>query len=121
MRTVIVSIIGISSVILIVMIQTAVNTESRQRESMEDALATAMSQTMSEVAEKNSFGMENRNEVLAAFLQALICKLDDDVELTVKIHQLDCESGEMEVEAVGVYDIPGSERRSVSVRRRIAM
>lgn len=121
MRTVIVFVIGVSSVFLVVMIQSAINTETRQREGIKDALATAMSQTMSEVMEQNRYGIENRNEAMAAFLQAMICKLDDDVELTVKIRYLDDESGEMEVEAVGEYDMPGNQRKSVSVRRRIAM
>ncbi|MCH5266347.1 MAG: hypothetical protein J1F02_10640 [Lachnospiraceae bacterium] len=120
MRTVIVSVIGISSVLLVVMIQSTINTEALRSEEISEALSTAMVQTMSEVMERESYGIENRNEMIAAFLQAMIQKVNSDISLTVKIHQLNYETGTMEVEAQGEFLLPDHKKKRVSVRRRIA-
>ena len=78
MRTVIISVIGISSILIVVMIQTTVNMESRYYEEINDALAVAMSQTMTEVMEQESYGIQNRNEMIAAFLQSMLQKVSTD-------------------------------------------
>ena len=51
MKTVIISVIGISSILLTVMIHITVNEESIRNAELEDALAVAMDQTMTEVME----------------------------------------------------------------------
>lgn len=121
MRTVIISVIGISSILIVVMIQTTVNMESRYYEEINDALAVAMSQTMTEVMEQESYGIQNRNEMIAAFLQSMLQKVSTDIDLTVKIHQCNYETGKMDVEAIGEYQLPDYRKKSVSVRRRIAV
>ncbi len=121
MRTVIISVIGISSILIVVMIQTTVNMESRYYEEINDALAVAMSQTMTEVMEQESYGIQNRNEMIAAFLQSMLQKVSTDIDLTVKIHQCNYETGQMDVEAIGEYQLPDYRKKSVSVRRRIAV
>lgn len=121
MRTVIISVIGISSILIVVMIQTTVNMASIRHEEVTDALATAMSQTMSEVMEQESYGIRNRNEIIAAFLQSMLQKISSDIDLTVKIHQCNYETGKMDVEAIGEYRLPDYRKRSVSVRRQIAL
>ena len=121
MRTVIISVIGISSILIVVMIQTTVNMASIRHEEVTDALATAMSQTMSEVMEQESYGIRNRNEMIAAFLQSMLQKISSDIDLTVKIHQCNYETGKMDVEAIGEYRLPDYRKRSVSVRRQIAL
>ncbi|MCH5252265.1 MAG: hypothetical protein J1F22_04765 [Lachnospiraceae bacterium] len=121
MRTVIVSVIGLSSILFVIMIQTTINTESVYREEIADALSTAMSQTMSEVMEKNSYGIHNRNEMIAAFLQAMMQKIQADIDLTVRIHQMDYETGKMDIEAIGEYRLPNQRIRRVSIRRQVVM
>lgn len=121
MRTVIISVIGISSILIVVMIQTTVNMESRYYEEINDALAVAMSQTMTEVMEQEGYGIQNRNEMIAAFLQSMLQKVSTDIDLTVKIHQCNYETGQMDVEAIGEYQLPDYRKKSVSVRRRIAV
>lgn len=121
MRTVIISVIGISSILIVVMIQTTVNMESRYYEEINDALAVAMSQTMTEVMEQESYGIQNQNEMIAAFLQSMLQKVSTDIDLTVKIHQCNYETGQMDVEAIGEYQLPDYRKKSVSVRRRIAV
>lgn len=121
MRTVIVSVIGISSILLVVMIQTTINMKSIRYEEVSDALGTAMSQTMSEVMEQDSYGIQDRNEMIAAFLQSMLQKINSDIDLTVKIHQLNYETGKMDVEAIGEYLLPNHQRKSISVRRQIAL
>jgi hypothetical protein len=118
-RTVIVSVIGISSLFLVVMIQQKINVKTWEREELEESMATAMKQTLSEVMEKNSYGIQNRNEMLAAFLQTMLYKLRGDVDLTVKIHRMDYELGQMDVEAIGIFRRANGETRHVSVRRQM--
>lgn len=120
MRTVIISVIGISSILIVVMMQTTVNMTSIRQEEIGDALGTAMAQTMSEVMEQESYGIRNRNEMVAAFLQSMLRKINSDIDLTVKIHQCNYETGKMDVEAIGEYRLPNHRTGSVSVRRQIA-
>lgn len=119
MRTVIVSIIGISSLFLVVMIQQNINASTWEKEELEESMATAMEQTLSEVMEGNSYGISNRNEMLAAFLQTMLCRVREDIDLTVKIHQMDYDLGQIDVEATAIYKRDGDEEHKVSVRRKM--
>lgn len=119
MRTVIISVINISSILLIVMVHNTVNKESVRNTELSDALTVAMDQTMTEVMEKQSYGMDNRNELVAAFLQAMLQKVDSSISLTVLIHKLDQEKGTMEVETVGEYILPDKRKKRISIRRQI--
>ena len=58
-------------------------------ERAETSLSSAMEQTMSEVMEENHYGIENRNEMLAALLQSLIAKWNHEIDLTVLVHKMD--------------------------------
>lgn len=60
MKTIIVSVIGISSIFLVAMIQNNINTKTWQEEQLENSLAAAMSQTMEEVI----FGGGDRKSVV---------------------------------------------------------
>ena len=74
MRTVIICVIYISSILLIVMIHNTVNGESLRKKELSDALAVAMDQTMTEVMEKDGYGINDRNQLVAAFLQSMLQK-----------------------------------------------
>ena len=119
MRTVIICVIYISSILLIVMIHNTVNGESLRKKELSDALAVAMDQTMTEVMEKDGYGINDRNQLVAAFLQSMLQKVDSNINLTVMIHKLDKEKGMMEVEAVGEYGLPDLGKKQISLRRQI--
>ena len=119
MRTVIICVIYISSILLIVMIHNTVNGESLRKKELSDALAVAMDQTMTEVMEKDGYGINARNQLVAAFLQSMLQKVDSNINLTVMIHKLDKEKGMMEVEAVGEYRLPDLGKKQISIRRQI--
>lgn len=119
MRTVIVSVIHVSSIVLIIMVHNAVNGESLRRTELSDALAVAMDQTMTEVMEKDSYGINDRNQMVAAFLQSMLQKVDSSIDLKVMIHKLDKDKGTMDVEAVGEYRLPGKGKKQISIRRQI--
>lgn len=120
MRTVIISAVSIGSVLLVIMIQSAVNVQTSKRLSLEESLSAAMYQTMSEVMEGDRYGIADRNQMVAAFLQAMIQRVDTDMDLTVRIHEVDMQRGEMDVEATGTYELPGRRTKVISVRRQIA-
>ena len=119
MRTVVISVIGVVSVLIVVMTHTAVSEQSIHEEELQTALSTAMNQTMEEVFEQNSYGIENHNEMIAAFLQAMICKVNPEISLTVRVYTCDKENGILDVEASGEYNIPETGKRKVSVRRKM--
>ena len=119
MRTVIVSVIGISSLFLVVLIQRNVTTRMWERDRLEESLTVAREQTLAEVMEGNHYGIQNRNEMMAAFLQAMIRRMEEDVDLTVKVHKLDYELGQMDVEVLGRISGRGETTRNVSVRRKM--
>lgn len=119
MRTVILSVIGISSFFLIVTIQKNINARTWEREELEESLSKAMDQTLSEVMEKSSYGIRNRNEMMAAFLQAMLRKIRDNIDLTVKIYHVDYTLGQMDVEIVGEIDSGDRKSRKIAIRRKM--
>lgn len=119
MRTVIISVIGISSFFLIVMVQKRINTRLWEREELERSLSSAMDQTLSEVMEKSSYGIRNRNEMMAAFLQAMLRKVRDNIDLTVRIYHVDYELGQMDVEIMGEIHSEGEKSSKIAIRRKM--
>ena len=83
MKTIVISMIGIGSILFVVMIQHTASKRMWSYERAETSLSSAMEQTMSEVMEENHYGIENRNEMLAALLQSLIAKWNHEIDLTV--------------------------------------
>ena len=113
--------VGVSSLLFVALWQKTINDQREQQESLENCLSVAMSQTLEEVIKKESYGIENRNEMMAAFLQSMIRKIDREMDLTIKIHELDPLRREMDVEAVGKYKTVGGEPHTVSVRRKFTI
>lgn len=119
MRTVIISVIGISSFFLVVMIQKNINAKTWEREELEESLSKAMDQTLSEVMEKSRYGIRNRNEMMAAFLQAMLRKIRDNIDLTVRIYHIDYTLGQMDVEIMGEIDSEDRKSRKIAIRRKM--
>ena len=88
-------------------------------ERAETCLSSAMEQTMSEVMEENHYGIENRNEMLAALLQSLIAKWNHEIDLTVLVHKMDYDKRQMDVEVCGRMNMDEGKEETVSVRRKI--
>ena len=119
MKRIIVSVIGISSIFLVAMIQNNINTKTWQEEQLENSLAEAMSQTMEEVIFGGGYGISNQNEMMAAFLQAMIRKLDGKADVTIKVHDINFALGQMDIEAIGSYRMTNGKTCKVSVRRNL--
>lgn len=121
MRSVIVSVLGVSSVFLVVMMHSSINTISMVEEEVTEALSCAMEQTLTEVVDQENHGIKNRNEMIAAFLQAMLQKISADVDLTVKIHEMNYDGGVMDVEVIGKYPLTGTREKTITLRRKIAL
>lgn len=119
MKTMIVNVIGISSFFLVVIIQKNINFQTWEREELEESLSFAMEQTLSEVMEKNHYGIEDRNEMIAAFLQAMLRRIREDVNLTVRIHELNFGLGQMDVEILGEIRRKGKSSKKIILRRKM--
>lgn len=119
MKTVIISALGISSLFFMVVLQRNINEKTWQQEQLEKSLAVSMSQTLKEVALGESYGISNQNEMMAAFLQSMLRKIDREVDLTVKVHQINYALRQMDVEAIGAYRTADGQEHKVSVRRKV--
>lgn len=119
MKTVIISAIGISSLFFMVVLQKNINERTWQQEQLEKAMAVSMSQTLEEIAVGESYGISDQNEMMAAFLQSMLRKLDREVDLTVKVHQINYALRQMDVEAIGTYKTIDGQEHKVSVRRKV--
>ena len=92
---------------------------STKNDDKETRLRQAMTGAMQTTVEKMD-DMDQTNALMAVFMQRMLSLVDDDVDLTVRICELDKEDHELEVEAVGEYGESGNSRRRVAVRRRIS-
>lgn len=119
MRTIVISMIGIGSILFVVMIQHTASKRMWSYERAENSLSSAMEQTMLEVMEENHYGIENRNEMLAAFLQSMIEKWNHEIDLTVLVHKMDYDNRQMDVEVCGRMNLDEEKEQMVRVRRKI--
>lgn len=124
MKSVILSAICMSSVLLVLAIQSERNSMACYKQELEEALSTAVSQTLKEVFEQDSFGIEDRNEFIAAFLQALIVRTNSDADMEVSIITADMEHGLLDIEVK--EQLPSGEAtvllgkdREITVRRTV--
>lgn len=124
MKLVILSAICMSSVLLVLAIQSERNSMACYKQELEEALSTAVSQTLKEVFEQDSFGIEDRNEFIAAFLQALIVRTNSDADMEVSIITADMEHGLLDIEVK--EQLPSGEAtvllgkdREITVRRTV--
>lgn len=124
MKSVILSAICISAVLLVLTIQSRINSVSGCYQELEEALSVSVSQTLREVMEQDSFGIGNREEFMAAFLQALVVRTNSDADMMVSVITADMEKGLLDIEVrerpVGRDQaiLPGEDREIV-VRRTV--
>lgn len=98
MKSVIISSICVSAVLLVLAIQSRINGMACYRQELEEALSISISQTLKEVMEQESYGIGDRNEFIAAFLQALVVRTNSDVDMTVYVIGADLEKGMLDIE-----------------------
>ena len=98
MKSVIVSSVCISAILLVLAIHTVIDSKTAALQELEDSLAVSVSQTMKEVMEQESYGIQDKNEFIAAFLQALVMRTNSDVDMTVNVISADVEQGLMYIE-----------------------
>ncbi|MBO6108911.1 MAG: hypothetical protein J6P16_05865 [Eubacterium sp.] len=104
-----------AALLMIMMLQGMAYGDNIREMRLRSAMSKAMITTVGEMGE----GTEP-NKVLAVFMQRLIKQVDDDVDLTLRICDMDAVEKRMEVEAVGEYELLPGSRRSVSIRRSIS-
>lgn len=124
MKSVIVSSVCMSAVLFVLAIQSEINGKTSNVQELEESLAISVSQTMREVMEQESYGIENRNEFIAAFLQAMVMRTNSDVDMTISILSADMENGLMDVEVkehLVTENVPlgGDDGQEISVRRTV--
>ena len=110
--------VGVVAVIMLVIVMTA-NISGIKPDDKEAKLRQAMTGAMKTTV-ANMDNMDQTNALMALFMQKMLSMVDDDVDLTVRICEMDRKEHELEVEAVGEYDMSGAGRRRVAVRRRIS-
>ena len=98
MKSIVISSICISSILLVLTIQSEVNRTASYKQELEEALSLSVSQTLKEVMEQESYGIEDRNKFIAAFLQALVMRTNSDADMTVSVISADMEKGMLDIE-----------------------
>lgn len=98
MKSIVISSICISSILLVLTIQSEVNRTASYKQELEEALSLSVSQTLKEVMEQESYGIEDRNQFIAAFLQALVMRMNSDADMTVSVISADMEKGMLDIE-----------------------
>lgn len=98
MKSIVISSICISSILLVLTIQSEVNRTASYKQELEEALSLSVSQTLKEVMEQESYGIEDRNQFIAAFLQALVMRTNSDADMTVSVISADMEKGMLDIE-----------------------
>ncbi len=119
MKSVIVSSICVSAVLFVLAIHTAIDGRTSYVQELEESLALSVSQTMREVMEQESYGIENRNEFIAAFLQALVLRSNSDVDMTVNVISADMEKGILDIEVKEKVELLNACRQEIVVRRTV--
>ncbi len=119
MKSVIVSSVCVSAVLFVLAIHTAIDGRTSYVQELEESLALSVSQTMREVMEQESYGIENRNEFIAAFLQALVLRSNSDVDMTVNVISADMEKGILDIEVKEKVELLNACRQEIVVRRTV--
>ena len=104
----------LTAVWVLIMIGMTGLADAKKEQHLREALTGAMSVTVGETP-----GITETNQMLAIFMQNMLLCVDDDIDLTVRICEMNEKEKTMDVEAVGEYDL-GFGRRRVSVLRRVA-
>lgn len=86
---------------------------------LEKNLEEAVSQTMEEVMEEQSFGMENKNEFIALFLEKFVGSSQNDVDMTVKVISADPVKGLLDIEVSERPVFLGRIEKEITVRRTV--
>lgn len=119
MKSVIISSVCISAVLFVLAIQSIIDGKTSYTQELEDSLAVSVSQTMKEVMEQESYGIQNKNEFIAAFLQALIMRTNSDVDMTVNVISVDMENGLLDIEVKEKVSILNIYEKEIAVRRTV--
>lgn len=119
MKQIIISAVCISAILSVLAIQSVVHGKAAYVQELEDALSVSVSQTMREVMEQESFGIEDQNEFVAALLQALILKTNSDVDMTVCIISADRERGLLDVEVKERFNFFNMGEQEIALRRTV--
>lgn len=119
MKQVIISAVCVSAILSVLAIQSVIDGKASYEQELEDALSVSVSQTMKEVMEQESFGIENRNEFIAAFLQALVMRTNSDVDMTVCVISADIERGLLDVEIKERFNFLNMGEQEISLRRTV--
>ncbi|MCM1246134.1 MAG: hypothetical protein NC293_10890 [Roseburia sp.] len=119
MKQVIRSAVCVSAILSVLAIQSVIDGKASYVQELEDALSVSVSQTMREVMEQDSFGIEDRNEFVAAFLQALVMRTNSDVDMTVCVISADLERGLLDIEVKERFNFLNMGEQEIALRRTV--
>ncbi|MCR4605928.1 MAG: hypothetical protein K5639_08035, partial [Eubacterium sp.] len=113
---------GVGVMIAAVVIQGMIYFDRLKEEKLKQSLSQALYVTVNEMYGESTGTVvkEDSNRLLATFMQAMLQRVDDDVDLTVRVCAKDEKNRLVEVEAVGEYMSSLKQKHKVSVRRKIA-
>nr|MBP3599226.1 hypothetical protein [Eubacterium sp.] len=119
MKTAMVSTICIGVVLVGCMTHTVWEGRAICERELEKTLAKAVTQTVEEVMEEQCFGVEHKNEFVAAFLQRFIQCSEHDVDMTVRVLSADPVNGLLDIEVCEKPIFLGRIQSEITVRKTV--
>ncbi len=86
---------------------------------LETTLAKSVAHTLEEVMRDHTFGYQQKNEMIAAFLQEFIQKREQEVDMTVRVISADPVKGLLDIEVVEHPVIMGIRQKDIAVRKTV--
>ncbi len=107
--------VGLAVIIGVMGITGIISKDDKKEGRLKNALSQALMVAVGDMKEE-----KGTNQIMAGFMQQMLKQVDDDIDLTVRICDLDRLDQTMEVEAIGEYESFLGDRRRISVRRRLS-
>ena len=114
------SVITMCGVLFLVIVMTLSGKQLRENE-LRDAVDNALISTVENQFDEKSYDVNNTDEFIADFMQALLVQINSDCSIEIRILNVDQEKGLLSVEVIEHFYHPIGTEGQISVQRTVIM
>ena len=114
------SVITMCGVLFLVIVMTLSGKQLRANE-LRDAVDNALISTVENQFDEKSYDLNNTDEFIADFMQALLVQINSDCSIEIRILNVDQEKGLLSVEVIEHFYHPIGTEGQISVQRTVIM
>lgn len=114
------SVITMCGVLFLVIVMTLSGKQLRANE-LRDAVDNALISTVENQFDEKSYDVNNTDEFIADFMQALLVQINSDCSIEIRILNVDQEKGLLSVEVIEHFYHPIGTEGQISVQRTVIM